>query len=72
MKSNSKMKIKNEMKIQQQNEDLKWKEDQKWNEEQQHHKNLTGVSPKQINIAGSFMTLDFKKMITEVLLILPL
>ena len=24
------------------------------NEEQQHHKNLTGGSPKQSNIAGSF------------------
>ena len=41
------------------------------NEEQQHHKNLTGGSPKQSNIAGSFCP-PIKKMITEVLLILPL
>ena len=50
---NNKMKIKNEMKI------------QKWNEEQQHHKNLTGGSPNQSNIAGSFCP-PFKKMIIEV------
>ena len=37
----------------------------------QHHKNLTGRSPKQSNIAGSFCP-PIKKMITEVLLILPL
>ena len=34
----------------------------------QHHKNLTGGSPKQSNIAGSFCP-PIKKMITEVLLI---
>ena len=38
----------------------------------QHHKNLTGGSPKQSNIAGSFCPPIKKKMITEVLLILPL
>ena len=39
----------------------------------QHHKNLTGGSPKQSNIAGSFcLSIKKKKMITEVLLILPL
>ena len=37
----------------------------------QHHKNLTGGSPKQSNIAESFCP-PIKKMITEVLLILPL
>ena len=37
----------------------------------QHHKNLTGGSPKQSNIAGTFY-LPIKKMITEVLLILHL
>ena len=37
----------------------------------QHHKNLNGGSPKQTNIAGSFC-LPIKKMITEVLLVLPL
>ena len=37
----------------------------------QHHKNLTGGSPKQSNIAGSFCP-SIKKVITEVLLILPL
>ena len=37
----------------------------------QHHKNLTGDSPKQSNIAGNFYP-PIKKMITEVLLILPL
>ena len=37
----------------------------------QHHKNLTGGSPKQSNIAGSFCP-PIKKMFTEVLLILPL
>ena len=42
-----------QMKIQQQNKD------QKWNEQQQH-KNLTGGSPKQSTIAGSFW---FKKKI---------
>ena len=36
----------------------------------QHHKNLTGGSPKQSNIAESFCP-PIKKMITEVLLILP-
>ena len=41
-------------------------EDQKWNEE---HKNLSGGSLRQITIA-EFLT--FKKMITEVLLVLPL
>ena len=37
----------------------------------QHHKNITGGSPKQSNVAGSFCP-PIKKMITEVLLILPL
>ena len=37
----------------------------------QHHKNLTGGSPKQSNIAGSFCP-PIKKVIAEVLLILPL
>ena len=36
-----------------------------------NNKNLLGGSPKQSNIAGSFC-LPIKKMITEVLLILPL
>ena len=37
-------------------------------------KNLPGGSPKQSTIAGSFCWVDFrfKKMITEVLLVLPL
>ena len=35
----------------------------------QHHKNLTGGSPKQSNIAGSFCP-PIKKMIIEVLLVL--
>ena len=62
------MKIKNEMKIQQQNED------QKYNEEQQltSQKPPRRFSPKQINIAGSFFIFNFEKMITEVLLVLPL
>ena len=38
----------------------------------QHHKNLTGGSPKQSNIVGSFCLSIKKKMITELLLILPL
>ena len=37
----------------------------------QHHKNLTGGSPKQSNIAGSFCP-PIRKMIPEMLLILPL
>ena len=37
----------------------------------QHHKHLTGGSPKQSTIAESFCP-PIKKMITEVLLILPL
>ena len=52
---------------------MKWRistnEEQQWNEEQ-HHKNLAGGSPKQSNIVGSFWLL--KKMITELLLVLPL
>ena len=51
-----------QMKIQQQNEDQKWNEDTT--------KNLTGGSPKLSNIAGSLWI--FKKMITEVLLVLSL
>ena len=38
----------------------------------QHHKNLAGRSPKQSNIPGSFCPPVKKKMVTEVLLILPL
>ena len=53
------------------NEEQQQNEDQKSNEEQQHHSNLTGVSPKQSNIARSFCLL-IKKIITEVLLILLL
>ena len=37
----------------------------------QYHKNLTGGSPKQGNITGLFRP-PVKKMITEMLLILPL
>ena len=37
----------------------------------QHHKNLTGGFPKESNIPGSFYPL-IKKMITEVVLVLPL
>ena len=51
------------MKIQQQNEDQKW---------QQHHKNLPRRSPKQSTIAGNFFIFDFKNMIIEALIILPL
>ena len=38
----------------------------------QHHKNLTGGSPKQSNITGSFRPPVKKKMSTDVLLTLPL
>ena len=52
---------------------MKWgtstNEEQQRNEEQ-HHKNLAGGSPKQSNIVGSFWLL--KKIITELLLVLPL
>ena len=41
------------------------------NNDNQYHKNFTGGSSKQSNIAGSFCP-PIKKMITEVLLILPL
>ena len=37
----------------------------------QHHKNFTGGFPKKSNICGSFCP-PIKKMITEVLLVLPL
>ena len=37
----------------------------------QHHKNLTGGFLKESNIPGSFYPL-IKKMITEVVLVLPL
>ena len=36
----------------------------------QHQKNLIGGCPKQSTI-WEFLTFDFKKMITEVLLVLP-
>ena len=45
----------NERQQQQQNE-----EHQQINNEQQQHKNLTGGSPKQSNIAGSFWLLILK------------
>ena len=57
----------------------KWRTSAKWrskmriqqqNEEQQYHKYLTGGSPRQSTIAGSFWL--FKKMIAELLLVLPL
>ena len=54
------------------NEEQQQNEEQKWmNDYNQNHKNLTGGSPKQSNIAASFWS-PIKKIITEVLLILPL
>ena len=50
---------------------MKNKNEMKKKNNNQHHKNLTGGSPKQSNMAGSFCP-PFKKMITKVLLVLPL
>ena len=69
-KKNNKM-TNNKNHEQQQNEEQN-EEKKSLNNYNQHHKNLTGGSPKQSNFAGSFCPLIKKKMITEVLLILPL
>ena len=47
---------------------MKNKNEMKNSNNNQHHKNLTGGSPKQSNIAGSFCP-PIKKMITEVLIL---
>ena len=60
------------MKIQQQNEDQKRNEDQKW--KWRATTNITKTSSEVLpsTITGSFWLFDLKKVITEVLLILPL
>ena len=55
----------------QQQQEMKNNNKMKNKNNNQHHKNLTSGSPKQSNITGSFC-LPIKKMITEVLLKLPL
>ena len=50
----------NQMKIQQQNEEHQQITIHIKNEQQQQHKNISGDSPKQSNIAASFWLLVFK------------